>query len=119
QEFAAVHPDATWTGRRPEPFQKDEADGSQSRASLLRNRLEVVGPITAEEAAESLRVSEEDARASLGELEAEGIVLRGSFRTDRPGATEFCERRILARIHRRTVTELRKRIEPVSIVRYL
>lgn len=119
QEFAAVHPGATWTGRRPEPLQRDEADQARARASLLRNRLEIVGPITADEAAESLRVSEEEALASLGELEAEGIVLRGSFRTDRPRATEFCERRILARIHRRTVTELRKRIEPVSIVRYL
>ena len=49
----------------------------------------------------------------MAQLESEGQVLRGSFR---PGAIveEYCDRRILARIHRATVSRLRREIEPVS-----
>ncbi len=47
-------------------------------------------------------------------LEAEGFVLRGKFR---PQATEqeWCDRRLLARIHRLTIDRLRTEIQPVSI----
>jgi ATP-dependent Lhr-like helicase len=50
---------------------------------------------------------------ALAQLEGEGLVLRGRFR---PGAVgeEFCDRRILARIHRGTMGRLRREIEPVS-----
>lgn len=118
-EFAAIHPDALWLGWRLETQVQKAIQVDHARGSILRNRLEIVGPISADEAAESLRVSHEEASATLGGLEVDGIVLRGNFRAHRTGSPEFCERRILARIHRRTVTELRRRIEPVSIVRYL
>src|SRR5262249_13128483 len=44
---------------------------------------------------------------------AEGFVLRGKFR---PNATEqeWCDRRLLARIHRLTIDRLRAEIQPVS-----
>src|SRR5262249_12342506 len=44
--------------------------------------------------------------------------LRGSF-TARTSATEWCERRLLARIHRYTVQRLRREIEPVSAADYM
>lgn len=114
-EFAAVHPDAVWSGRAPETR---EPDRNAAIVSLLRNRLEIIGPWTANEAARSLGVDLEEANVALSHLEAQGIVLRGSFRTPPGELPEYCEKRILARIHRRTVSELRKRIEPVSLVRY-
>jgi ATP-dependent Lhr-like helicase len=56
--------------------------------------------------------------AALAAVEAEGGVLRGRFT---PGAVsgdglarEWCDRRLLARIHRRTLEGLRRLIEPVS-----
>ena len=46
-------------------------------------------------------------------LESEGVVLRGWFS---PGGTseEWCDRRLLARIHRATLQRLRAEIQPVS-----
>ncbi|MBI4545828.1 MAG: ATP-dependent DNA helicase, partial [Gemmatimonadetes bacterium] len=85
---------------------------------LLRGRLEVLGPTPAAELAESLGVEEGEAEAALVALEAEGVVLRGSFT---PGTTqrEWCERRLLARIHRYTLNRLRAEIEPVSAADFM
>jgi ATP-dependent Lhr-like helicase len=85
---------------------------------LLRGRLEIVGPVTARALADSLGVSEPEAEASLHELEAQGVVLRGAFT---PGAREreWCERRLLARIHRYTLNRLRAEIEPVSTADFM
>jgi ATP-dependent Lhr-like helicase len=61
-------------------------------------------------------------------LETEGFALRGQFETGAsepgvaPSATQWCERRLLARIHRYTVKRLRAEIEPVQareFVRFL
>lgn len=52
---------------------------------------------------------------ALHALEAEGQVLRGSFRR-RATEVEWCDRRILARIHSRPLGRLRREIEPVSAV---
>jgi ATP-dependent Lhr-like helicase len=55
---------------------------------------------------------------ALTALEVEGFALAGSFT---PGGREreWCERRLLARIHRYTVKRLRAEIEPVSARDYL
>ena len=51
---------------------------------------------------------------ALARLEGEGYVLRGHFS---PGENQqqWCERHLLARIHRYTVKRLRREIEPVSL----
>ena len=54
---------------------------------------------------------------ALARLEAEGFVLRGRFDPERDEGdrdVEFCERRLLARIHRYTTDRLRREIEPVT-----
>ncbi len=80
---------------------------------LLRGRLEIVGPTTPLELAVSLGVSEAEADMALHELEGQGFVLRGSFTPGRE-EREWCERRLLARIHRYTLNRLRAEIEPVT-----
>jgi ATP-dependent Lhr-like helicase len=52
-------------------------------------------------------------------LEGTGAVLRGRFSDPHLRATEWCERRLLARIHRLTVGKLRKEIEPVSAAQFM
>ena len=56
--------------------------------------------------------------AALTALEVEGFALAGTFT---PGGSEreWCERRLLARIHRYTVKRLRAEIEPVPARDYL
>ena len=80
---------------------------------LVRGRMEVCGPITVGELSDILILPRSDSDAALLALEAEGFVLRGKFR---PHATdqEWCDRRLLARVHRLTIDRLRAEIQPVS-----
>jgi len=90
---------------------------------LVRGRLQGLGPVTARDLVESLDVEASCIAVALAELESEGFVLRGRFSEEasapeavRLGDTtlEWCERRLLARIHRYTIKTLRAEIEPVS-----
>ena len=54
----------------------------------------------------------------LGALEHEGFVLRGRF-TPGVAELEWCERRLLARIHRYTLDRLRQEIEPVTAADFM
>ena len=88
---------------------------------LIRGRLEGLGPVTTAALAESLGLASYSIEAALARLEAEGFVMRGRFT---PGleSTEWCARRLLARIHSYTLNRLRQEIEPVSsadLVRFL
>jgi len=90
---------------------------------LVRGRLQGLGPVTARDLVESLDVEASCIAVALAELESEGFVLRGRFTEEAslPAAVqagdatlEWCERRLLARIHRYTIKTLRAEIEPVS-----
>jgi ATP-dependent Lhr-like helicase len=81
---------------------------------LVRGRMEVCGPITVSELADALVLQESEIDAGLLALEAEGFVLRGKFHSDAT-KQEWCDRRLLARIHRLTIDRLRAEIQPVSV----
>jgi ATP-dependent helicase Lhr and Lhr-like helicase len=89
---------------------------------LVRSRLEGLGPVTAEQLAAPLHLAASQIELALLALEQEGFVMRGRF-TERAGdaAThqEWCERRLLARIHRHTIKRLRSEIEPVAAADYM
>ncbi len=80
---------------------------------LLRGRLEGTGPVTLSCLAAPLNAAPADVAAALTALEAEGFAMRGRFTPDAT-ADEWCERRLLSRIHRYTVKRLRAEIEPVA-----
>src|SRR6266850_7170313 len=80
---------------------------------LVRGRMEVCGPITVSELSDILVLPRSEIDAALLALEAEGFVLRGKFRPQAPDL-EWCDRRLLARIHRLTIDRLRAEIQPVS-----
>ena len=75
--------------------------------------MDCIGPFTVAELASTLALPQDDVLYALGYLETEGVVLRGSYREGVEGE-EFCDRRILARIHRSTIDSLRSQVEPVS-----
>ena len=90
-------------------------------AELVRARLGGLGPVTAARLASDLGLTPVDVEVALVGLEAEGSVLRGRFSPD-AASLEWCERRLLARIHRYTLGRLRREIEPASraeFVRFL
>ena len=86
---------------------------SDAIADVLRGRLTLTGPVTAVALADALGISSADAGAALLLLEAEGVVLRGRF-TPGEAELEWCDRALLARIHRYTLNRLRADIEPVN-----
>ncbi|GHN00613.1 ATP-dependent DNA helicase [Cytophagales bacterium WSM2-2] len=91
-------------------------DDKDPLTELVRGRLEISGPVTASALSETLSVSISDISQALLRLENEGFVFRGKFSgTDE----EWCERRLLARIHRYTIRKLRSEIQPVSAADYM
>ena len=84
----------------------------ESRIDVIRGRLEGLGPVTETRLSLPMIGSPADVQIALAVLQAEGFAMRGRF----TGAAdeEWCERRLLARIHRYTVKRLRAEIEPVS-----
>ena len=87
---------------------------------LLRSRLEVLGPVTAAELAQPLGLEAAQAAAALAALEGEGFVVRGRFRNgaNADAPEEWCERGLLARIHRRTLKSLRRQVRPVTAAEF-
>ncbi|OOG48630.1 DEAD/DEAH box helicase [Rhodanobacter sp. C01] len=80
---------------------------------LIRQRLGGLGPVTAPALAHSLMVEVSEIEHALLRLQSEGYVMQGRFSADAT-TTEWCERHLLARIHRYTLGRLRREIEPVS-----
>ncbi|MGD9601371.1 MAG: DEAD/DEAH box helicase [Gammaproteobacteria bacterium] len=82
---------------------------------VVRGWLDVCGAVTAPSLAAQMHLPVADVQQELLRLEASGVVLRGTFDTsEHSGEIEWCERRLLARIHRYTLNRLRAEIEPVS-----
>ena len=118
-EMLAVHPSAGIEPHVVPPATRATRTWSRELAitQLLRDRMRILGPTTVRTLATSLSISEPDTVASLQALESEGSILRGSFTpspTGSAGELEWCDRGLLARIHRYTLGRLRAAIEPVS-----
>ena len=114
-ELLTLFPDAP---REPpiEPYREgDEQTQHKEDAlrELIRSRLEGLGPVTITQLAAPLGLSLQQVTIVMLELEQEGFVIQGQF-TLTTGETEWCERRLLARIHRYTLQRLRSEIEPVA-----
>jgi ATP-dependent helicase Lhr and Lhr-like helicase len=90
-------------------------DRDDARQRLIRGWTEAAGPVSATTLGERLGLRPEDVDRGLRQVESLGFVLRGRFS---PGLDtkedEFCDRRLLARIHRYTLDRLRREIDPVS-----
>ncbi len=98
---------------------------------IVRGRLEGLGPTTAAQIGASLGIATKDIDTALLALEAEGTAMRGQFESvsgqppvassqpPHDSIVQWCDRRLLARIHRYTVKRLRAEIEPVQARDYL
>src|SRR5688572_28147520 len=121
----AVYPEGRRDPLVEPPAEKAEKIWQREEAitDLVRGRLQSVGPITARDMAATLGLTLSEINIAFIELESEGFVLRGRFSEEATASEavqqgdatlEWCERRLLARIHRYTIKTLRAEIEPVS-----
>ena len=137
-----VNPSATLAGAGDHRSTRDEAI-----LLAVQGWMAHLGPTTSNEVGEFIAVSAADVDKALLRIEASGAILRGRFRpcgvgiparvaedsaqgtvrsansaahvTSPASETEWCERRLLARIHRLTVASLRKQIEPVTAAQFM
>jgi len=85
----------------------------------VRGWMESLGPVTAAILSQTLAFPIDAIETALLQLETEGQVMRGRFHPDLAAdQTEWCNRRILARIHRLTIGQLRREIEPVTAAQF-
>jgi ATP-dependent Lhr-like helicase len=116
---AEIHP----TLDLPAELQAKTWEPADGRVEIVRGHLQCRGPLTAEELAGKLCLEPSQVFAALESLEGGGSAMRGQFRSQESGGggressssnnTQWCDRRLLARIHRLTLDGLRRRIEAV------
>ena len=101
-----------------DPTNGTQISQEQAVLTLVRGWAECSGPISSAGLATTLHLDQAAVDYALAQLENEGLVLRGRF-TPEVVEEEFCDRRILARIHRATIGRLRQEVEPVSPAEYI
>jgi ATP-dependent Lhr-like helicase len=104
------------------PSEPPPGGPEEALARALRGWLPRLGPTTAADLAGRLGLPAGLAAEALRLLEQEGLVLRGRFLPEAPWSAEaphWCERGVLARIHRLTLGRLRREIEPVSTADFI
>ena len=87
--------------------------------ALVTGWMTHLGPVTADQLGTMLGLAASDIEKGLLRIEASGAILRGKFTDPKIEVTEWCERRLLARIHRLTVAVLRRQIEPVTPAQFM
>ena len=114
-QINVVYPNAQLTPAitAPESVSRTEWQFEEALVEILRGRLEGLGPVTVAQLTESFGLNKLEIETGLLKLETEGFVIRGRF-TPGTTETEWCARRLLARIHSYTLNRLRQEIEPVS-----
>ena len=96
-------------------------DSFEALQNMIQGWLSHLGPVTAQELADIFAVPLADIDFCLLKIEASGAVLRGQFRPQarEDKTVEWCDRRLLARIHKLTIATLRKDIQAVSPAQYM
>lgn len=119
-ELMALEPDARLDMHAIAAAYEGAAIPARSEAvtALVRARLEIAGPTSAAALAASLPCEAREVEQALLALEQAGIALRGHFSAEFEASTQWCERRLLARIHRYTLNRLRQDIEAVPAAAY-
>ena len=97
----------------PDAFAAKNWPPEDALVEILRGRLEGLGPVAQDALAAPLEYTADDIAVPLAALESEGFAMRGRF-TPGTATEEWCERRLLARIHGYTVKRLRAEIQPVA-----
>ena len=123
--FGVLFPDTNFDQPLPE-IETEVPSRDDALLAMITGWMMHLGPTTASELANILGLPASEVSKAFLRLEASGAILRGNFtgRSSPAGApapqeTEWCDRRLLARIHRLTVATLRKQIEPVTAAQFM
>jgi ATP-dependent Lhr-like helicase len=121
--FDLLYPEARWLQKPAsvppagDPERNPKLSRSDAVFATVSGWMVHSGPVTAAQLGEKLALPVIQVEQALLLMEANGTILRGRF--THGSATEWCERRLLARIHRLTIGRLRKEIEPVTPAEFM
>lgn len=118
KKFIAIYPNTHFH----HPYKSlDELhfEREQGLEHLIRGWMLNTGPISSIELSKILDIQQSEVDQTLLKLETTGLILRGKYRENCTEEIEWCERRILARIHKLTLSKLRKEIEPVTATQFM
>jgi ATP-dependent Lhr-like helicase len=120
---------ACWMASERKPYldalwseSNDASAKEQALRQCVQGWTQLLGPTTAASFAARLGLAASDVFQAFLAMEMQGLLMRGLFEHGKPDhdhEIEWCERRILQRIHRRTLHTLRKQIEPVAPAIYM
>ena len=136
QSFRQIFPEANFETAIPEFGHQSKDD---ALFALVTGWMGHIGPISSPELASLLGIDASEIEKAMLRLESTGAILRGNFtgalsptalepcatgRAKAPAPIpsaehEWCDRRLLARIHRLTVATLRKQVEPVTPAQFM
>ncbi|MGB8948990.1 MAG: DEAD/DEAH box helicase [Candidatus Sulfotelmatobacter sp.] len=129
--FLALFPEAQFENALAE-VETTAPSHDDALLTMVTGWMSHLGPTTAAQLGETLGIAASEISSALLRMEASGTILRGNFSGAAQWAgapaphepsheheTEWCERRLLARIHRLTVATLRKQIEPVTAAQFM
>ena len=114
--FAKIYPQARFE-QLPPDVQSQEIPREDAALQMITGWMAHAGPLNAGALGQLLAIETPLIDSALLRLEAAGSILRGKF-TGQPDL-EWCERRLLARIHRLTIGALRKQVEPVAPAQFM
>ena len=94
-----------------------DMDGDTARMAVLRHMLRTHGPLTLEAIITRYDLQPDWLADALETLAGEGVVLRGRLA---PGSTadQWCDRNVLERLHRETLSQLRREVRAVPLPDY-
>ncbi len=118
KDFALIFPEVQFEVTPPD-LPANAASRDDAVLAMITGWMMHCGPITSPALANWLGLPHQDLDKALLRLEASGSILRGNFTGLANQAVEWCERRLLARIHHLTVATLRKQVEPVTAAQFM
>ncbi len=123
--YKVLYPEAGTGIELPEFLAGESWSREDALREIVRGRLEGLGPVVASRLAHEINVDAKEIDQALLALEVEGYAFQGHFspaaraQTADETEVEWCERRLLQRIHRYTIDTHRKAIKPVSLQSYV
>jgi ATP-dependent Lhr-like helicase len=117
--FQQLFPNATFEVELPQLPAAENTVVEDMQAAMISGWMTHAGPVYPSQLAEVIGISTADVDRALLRLETRGVILRGKFTDTANEQTEWCERRLLARIHQLTLGQLRKQVESVTSAQFM
>jgi ATP-dependent Lhr-like helicase len=122
KDFSLIYPEAVFEVTPPELAPSAESR-DDALLMMLKGWVMYLGPTSAAALSFLLGIPVKDVTQTLLRMEMSGSTLRGNFTGqaagNEPETCEWCDRRLLARIHHLTVATLRKQVEPVTAAQFM